>query len=366
MTSNRSADSLKVCCSETTSNSTTTVHPPPDLINNMQDIVLAPHEAIADSGATGHFLLPNLQVHNKQIATAPLLITLPDGEAINSTHTGNLNIPGLPDKANEAHIVPGLAHSSLISIKQLCDNGCTVLFTKKHCKVYHKAELVLVGRLHPSTGLWIVPTNDKAIVTKPTEKYETQCAHNAAQQSSKVKLIQFLHQCAFSPPPSTWIKAINNGHFESWPGLTAKAGRKYLPDSTATAKGHLKKTPAGKQSTRKQETIKISIPQDLKIPTNAKIKLVREKISKTEDEADFFPQAEFNVSNHVFCWAALADQIDGTTYTDLTGRFPMMSINNKQYMFVAYDYTSNAIIVRAIKDRESKPLSRHLKTFSRI
>jgi hypothetical protein len=58
--------------------------------------------------------------------------------------------------------------------------------------------------------------------------------------------------------------------------------------------------------------------------------------------------------NHIFCWAALADQIDGTTYTDLTGQFPTMSMENKQYIFVAYyDYTTNAIIVRAITDRES-------------
>ena len=67
---------------------------------------------------------------------------------------------------------------------------------------------------------------------------------------------------------------------------------------------------------------------------------------------DFFPPHESNTINHVFCWAALADQIDGTTYTDLTGRFPTMSLENNHYVFVAYDYTTNAIIVRAITDRE--------------
>ena len=30
-----------------------------------------------------------------------------------------------------------------------------------------------------------------------------------------------------------------------------------------------------------------------------------------------------------------------------------MSLENNQYIFVAYDYTTNAIIVRAITDRES-------------
>jgi hypothetical protein len=183
--------------------------------------------------------------------------------------------------------------------------------------------------------------------TKPPTKFESHAAHNAYQQSSKAKLIQFLHQCPFSPPPSTWIKAINNHQFDSWPGLTVEAVRKYLPDSMATAKGHMKKTPAGVRSTRpKQPIIKIPAPPNVTIPSNAKVKLI------APDEADLFPPQETNEVNHIFCWAALADQIDGTTYTDLTGRFPTMSLENKQYIFVAYDYTTNAIIVHAITDRE--------------
>jgi hypothetical protein len=200
--------------------------------------------------------LPNATIHNKRKATNPLNITLPDGNIIQSTHIGNLNLPGLNEEATRAHIVPGLAHSSLLSVKQLCDNGCHVLFTKNDCKVFRQAELVLVGKRHPATGLWVVPTNDKPINIKP-QPFSSHSAHNAYQTTSKAKLIQFLHQCAFSPPASTWIKAINNQQFASWPGLTADAVRKYLPDSTTTAKGHLKKTLAGVRSTRpKQPTIR--------------------------------------------------------------------------------------------------------------
>ena len=212
---------------------------------NTINITLGTTEAIADSGATAHFLLPNVPINNKRHAEHPLNITLPDGEVIQSTHVGNLNLPGLGDAATLAHVVPGLAHSSLLSIKQLCDNGCHVIFTKKDCKVYRKAELMLEGKRHPATGLWVVPTNNHKISAKPPTAFTSHAAHNAYQTSSKAKLVQFLHQCAFSPPPSTWIKAINNNQFSSWPGLTANAVRRYLPDSTATAKRHMKKTPAG-------------------------------------------------------------------------------------------------------------------------
>lgn len=78
---------------------------------------------------------------------------------IKSTHIRILNLPVLQDVTTITHIAPGLAHSSLISNKQLRDNGCNVMFTKIDCRVFHKAELVIVGKHHPDTGLWIVPTN---------------------------------------------------------------------------------------------------------------------------------------------------------------------------------------------------------------
>jgi hypothetical protein len=50
----------------------------------------------------------------------------------------------------------------------------------------------------------------------------------------------------------------------------------------------------------------------------------------------------------IFCFAVLADANTGTMYTDLTGSFPIRSFKNMQYIFVAYVYDLNAIIVRAM------------------
>ena len=49
---------------------------------------------------------------------------------------------------------------------------------------------------------------------------------------------------------------------------------------------------------------------------------------------------------NVFCYGALADTVTGTVYTDLPGRFPVLSIRNMQYIFVCYAYESNAILIR--------------------
>ena len=79
--------------------------------------------------------MPQAPVKNIRPTTAPLEIALPDGKTIQSTHTCELDIPSLPPKAREAHIVPGLKHASLISIKMLCDAGCNVEYNANKCDV---------------------------------------------------------------------------------------------------------------------------------------------------------------------------------------------------------------------------------------
>jgi hypothetical protein len=101
--------------------------------------------ALFDSGATAHFLVQGAPVINKQPVVKPLKIKLPDGNFIESTHTCNLNIPWLPTSVTEAHIVPGLQHSSLISTRKFCDAGCKVIFETEECKVFYKNKLVLTG-----------------------------------------------------------------------------------------------------------------------------------------------------------------------------------------------------------------------------
>jgi hypothetical protein len=59
------------------------------------------------------------------------------------------------------------------------------------------------------------------------------------QNNSRKDLINYLHAACFSPVKSTWITAIKNGNFSSWPGLTEHAVEKHLSKSTSTTKGHL-------------------------------------------------------------------------------------------------------------------------------
>ncbi len=65
------------------------------------------------------------------------------------------------------------------------------------------------------------------------------------------------------------------------------------------------------------------------------------------------PTEEICAAHDMFCFAALADLHLGTMYTDLTGAFPVHSFKNMQYVFVAYIYNLNAILVRAMPSKNN-------------
>ena len=124
--------------------------------------------------------------------------------------------------------------------------------------------------------------------------------------TSNASLIQYLHQAAFSPPKATLLKALHNYQFAMWPGLTAKAIQKYLPDSSpATDKGHMKRQKKGIRSTKK------------------KIMMALETI---ETARDMNPPMEKETTNQIFVYHAVLEPKAGTIYFDYTGSFPIHSM----------------------------------------
>lgn len=150
------------------------------------------------------------------------------------------------------------------------------------------------------------------------------------QQTNK-DLITFFHTACCSPVPTTWIKAIENGQFATWPGLTPKLIRKYLPSSEYTAKGHLKQERHGLQSTKKIK----AIPS-----TNKKDK-------KEKDE--LFPNSETpNVKTNELIISLTTINELIVVYTDLTDRFPIQSSKGNNYILVAYHPDANVILVEPL------------------
>ena len=137
-------------------------------------------------------------VDNIQPADPPIQIKMPNGVLEKSTHTCELRIPGLPKKLREGHIVPGLSHSSLLSIKKLTRGGCIVIFKDDVCEIYYKKKLVLTGRSMGPGDLWIVPINGQE---QPAAQ-STETAQNPPQLAAatvytlpyKQQKMRYMHQ----------------------------------------------------------------------------------------------------------------------------------------------------------------------------
>jgi hypothetical protein len=126
--------------------------------------LLKPHEtAIVDSGCTGHFLLVNAPCLNKIKSQNALTVRLPNGATMESTHTAALNIPELNKAASIAHVLPGMANHSLLSVGKLCNEGYTVTFRNKSVTICNSQELqILKGTRDLDTGLWRINLRKKS------------------------------------------------------------------------------------------------------------------------------------------------------------------------------------------------------------
>jgi hypothetical protein len=118
--------------------------------------LLEQHETeIVDSGCTGHFLLVTAPCLNKVISRNPLTVHLRNGATMESSHTADLDIPGLNAAASKAHVFPGMAHHSLLSVGQLCDEGYIVTFQRDTVTICNSDNSELLsGPRDATTGLW--------------------------------------------------------------------------------------------------------------------------------------------------------------------------------------------------------------------
>ena len=173
---------------------------------------------------------------------------------------------------------------------------------------------VIQGHRNVQDGLYDVPfpeMKSNYVVTK---------------EKNKLELAQFLHSCAFSPAISTFQKCINIGNFITWPGIENIKFRSLLENPLATALGHLDQERQNLQSTK--------------------------ELNINEDS---FPLQE--TSKTLNCYYAIVNiPAKGKTYTDQTGRFPCQSSRGNNYVFVCYDYDANAILVKAMRNRETETI----------
>jgi len=189
-------------------------------------------KAILDTGCTDHFLPLGTPVSNLTKNPFGIIVGLPDKSTMKSTHTGNLQLPDLPQEARATHLFPKM-NAPLLSIPKLCDAGCKAEF-KRHCVTVTDSNgaVVLKGGRDPATNLWTVnldsnPTNNKSPTKKDNNNMsirnmnQLNFANSAYKQKTASDVVAYLHATAGYPVADTWCTDIDKGYFTSWPGLTS-------------------------------------------------------------------------------------------------------------------------------------------------
>jgi hypothetical protein len=279
--------------------------------------LLKQHEtAIVDSGCTGQFLLVNAPCLNKVKSRTPLTVRLPNGATMESSHTSELDIPQLNAAASKAHVFPGMANHSLLSVGQLCDEGYIVTFKQALVTICDSEKSqILSGPRDLNTGLWRIN------LKKTNNHIPEPIANNVYELSNTGALVHYFHKALFIPTKSAMLQAVKYGHLITWPGLTEDAINKHLKLTPATAMGHMNQRRQNIRST-----------------------------SKAPIEKQPTPDTDLGTKTHLV-YAVVVDQ--GQLYTNLTGKFPVWSSKGNSYVMVCYIYDCNYVKVIPMKSRSA-------------
>lgn len=252
-------------------------------------------------------------------------VRLPKNHFITSTVKVHLPIPSLSIKATKTHIFKDLRSASLISIGQICDNDCLALFSKFNLKIFNKnGKTILSGTLNTADGLWDVNLTDNKIITDQQNTFTI-----LRIDKRKADLATYLHSCCFSPTKKNFIYAIKKGYLSTWPGLTMELISKHLHPNIATTKGRIRQ-----EQKNIHPTTKLNFPSE----------------PPTIEETSKIANPDNQLKTHD-CFITITTKEEGTSFSDLTGQYPIISSRGNKYILVLYDYDSNSIQIRALKTR---------------
>ena len=162
-----------------------------------------------------------------------------------------------------------------------------------------------------------------------SDAQETSLAAFSAYDLPSVEaLVRYFHAAAGFPVKDTWLAAIKQGNYDTWPGLTYNNAAKYCPSANETLKGHMVQTRQGVRSTKpKKPATQSPAPEE-----------------QPPEKVDQSPSQELFV------------QVVHTSklYTDDCGRFPIKARSGNQYLMIAYHRDSNAILCEPFKTRADK------------
>ena len=142
------------------------------------------------------------------------------------------------------------------------------------------------------------------------------------------------HAATGFPPKKTFIRAVHNGNYATWPKLTVQLIHKYMPDLDESAKGHLKGQHQGVRSTKQKAFEKMIEVEEARI--------------KIEGESSPFRPLPPTKLNDIF---VRVEDLNEEIHTNQTGAFPHTSQHGNRYTMVVIHLDANYIFAKPMKNR---------------
>jgi hypothetical protein len=254
--------------------------------------------------------------------------------------------------AREMNIVPGL-HSALVSIQKLSEMGYTTVFNKNGAAIYDDYTTKITATSLPvlesdrceHTGMWKLDLNPAASLPTPKDQAAPLETINVIfDLPSTRETFLWYHASAGFPTKATFIDAIHNGNYSTWPKLTVTLFNRYFPDSDETIKGHLKGQRQGIRSTKHVSLERIIENKEVRI--------------KIEGEGSPFHQIPITKTHDAFF---RIDDLTDSIHTNQTGAFPFTSQQGNRYIMVAIHLDANYIFVEPMRNRTKEEMIRAYK-----
>lgn len=280
-------------------------------------------QTIADSGSTDLLIRANDIPQGTSIQKqSEFQVQLPNGNMIKSIGTTSIELPNSQVKLT-AHIFDHTTlGTSLLSISQLSQQGCTTTFDNTSVIVRDQhGTIILRGTKAPHENLWRVPIPSPPSTASASPDLPS--ANLAIHNTTHAEYVKFTHATFGSPPTSALYKAVRNGWLHNFPRITAKMISRNDPNAIATAVGHLDRVRQGQYSTAASNT-----PPQPSLPLNMNDSSPNSEPYGT-DETDRVSEDEYY---DVYTKLVAAADIN---HSDLTGRFPTTSRRGNKYVLVS-------------------------------
>jgi hypothetical protein len=239
--------------------------------------------------------------------------------------------------AQEMNIVPGL-HLALVSAPKLADARYTMVLTKDGTTIYNDNSTAITASNPPilksdqcqHTGMWRLNLDHKNPNThSPNKQHVNPKTFNVIfDLPSSRETFLWYHASVEISPKETFIDAVRNRNYTTWPKLMVMLINRHYPNSDKTVKRHLKGQRQGIRSTKQKTLEKIIENETVRIKIEGK-KSPFHHIPLTKTHEAFFCIEDLSVSIH----------------TDQTGAFPFTSQQGNSYIMVAIHLDTNCIFV---------------------